>query len=227
MAQDAATRDLILDAAERLFAAQGFAATTIKQIGAAAGVNAALLYYYFDDKEQLYYAVLRRLLGTLSARGLERMAAAGTPADVVRALVAAQAETLGARPHLPSLLMRELIDYGGANASPEFRVISEGAFRGLCDAIRQGQRDGVFRPELDPRLAAISTIGQVAFFAITRPLMATLLDETPDALATPERVREFGRHAADFAVAALTCEIDAPRRRRTPARRAAGGARPS
>jgi AcrR family transcriptional regulator len=48
------TRHLILDAAERLFAAQGFPRTTIKQIGQAAGVNSALLYYYFGDKDRLY-----------------------------------------------------------------------------------------------------------------------------------------------------------------------------
>jgi DNA-binding transcriptional regulator YbjK len=53
-APDARSRDLILDAAERLFAAQGFARTTIKQIGREAGVNSALLYYYFADKHQLY-----------------------------------------------------------------------------------------------------------------------------------------------------------------------------
>jgi TetR/AcrR family transcriptional regulator len=210
---DTDTRDLILDAAERLFAAQGFAATTIKQIGTAAGVNAALLYYYFDDKEELYYAVLRRVIGTLGGRLVERMAAAPHPEGAVRALVAAQAETLGARPHLPHLLMRELIDYGGANASPEFRRLSEGAFQRLCDAIRRGQRQGVFRRDIDPRLAAISTIAQVAYFCLARPVMTTLLGESPAVTGSPERVKEFGRHAADFAIAALTCAAPPPRRR--------------
>ena len=46
MTESAPTQDLILDAAERLFARQGFTATTIKQIGRAASVNPALLYYY-------------------------------------------------------------------------------------------------------------------------------------------------------------------------------------
>jgi TetR/AcrR family transcriptional regulator len=227
MADELQTRDLILDAAERLFATQGFAATTIKQIGTAAGVNAALLYYYFEDKEQLYYAVLHRVIGTLSERVVARMGAAHDPEGAVRALVATQAETLGARPHLPHLLMRELIDYGGANASPEFRVLSEGAFHQLCDAVRKGQRQGVFRSDLDPRLAAISTIAQVAYFCIARPVMTTLLDETPDVTGSPERVTEFGRHAADFAVAALTSGVAVPGRNRTPARKVAGGARRS
>jgi TetR/AcrR family transcriptional regulator len=227
MPEELQTRDLILDAAERLFAMQGFAATTIKQIGTAAGVNAALLYYYFEDKEQLYYAVLHRVISTLGARIVERMAAAGDPEAALRALVATQADTLGARPHLPHLLMRELIDYGGANASPEFRLLSEGAFHRLFDAIRDGQRQGVFRPDLDPRLAAISTIAQVAYFCIARPVMTTLLDETPEVTGSPERVREFGRHAADFAVAALTCGVAIARPTRTPVRKAAGGARRS
>jgi TetR/AcrR family transcriptional regulator len=225
MADELQTRDLILDAAERLFAVQGFAATTIKQIGTAAGVNAALLYYYFEDKEQLYYAVLHRVIGTLGARIVERMAAADEPEGAVRALVATQAETLGARPHLPHLLMRELIDYGGANASPEFRLLSEGAFHRLCDAIGDGQRAGVFRPDLDARLAAISTIAQVAYFCIARPVMTTLLDETPQVTGSPERIKEFGRHAADFAISALTCGVAIPRRDRTPVRNAAGARR--
>lgn len=54
-----ASRDQILDAAEWLFAEQGYARTTIKQIGRAAGVNSALLYYYFTDKEELYQEALR------------------------------------------------------------------------------------------------------------------------------------------------------------------------
>jgi TetR/AcrR family transcriptional regulator len=227
MPDETQTPDLILDAAEKLFAAQGYAATTIKQIGTAAGVNAALLYYYFDDKEQLYYAVLRRVIGTLGARVVERMAATHDPESALRALVAVQAETLSARPHIPQLLMRELIDYGGANASPEFRRLSEGAFHNLCDAIRDGQRQGIFRPDLDPRLAAISTIAQVAYFCIARPVMTTLLNESPDVTASPERVKEFGRHAADFAVAALTCDVGVPHGDRATGRRLAGGARRS
>ncbi|MEP7176615.1 MAG: helix-turn-helix domain-containing protein, partial [Gemmatimonadales bacterium] len=62
VAADPSTRDLILDAAERLFADQGFARTTIKQIGRQAGVNSALLYYYFADKDRLYREVLARFI---------------------------------------------------------------------------------------------------------------------------------------------------------------------
>lgn len=42
-------RTIILLEAEKLFAAQGYAATSIKQIGAASGCTSAALYYHFPE----------------------------------------------------------------------------------------------------------------------------------------------------------------------------------
>jgi AcrR family transcriptional regulator len=50
----------ILDAAQRLFAQQGFHATT-KHLAEAAGVSEALLFKYFPSKEKLYAAMLARV----------------------------------------------------------------------------------------------------------------------------------------------------------------------
>ena len=50
------TRQKILDAAERLFADQGFDATSVESIAAAAGVNKALIYYYFKDKWRRHFS---------------------------------------------------------------------------------------------------------------------------------------------------------------------------
>src|SRR5689334_5723947 len=105
----ASSRDLLLDAAERLFAEQGFARTTIKQIGRAAGVNSALLYYYFADKAQLYREVLHRFVGRLVTRTMDA-SAAGDPEAGIRAFVAAQADTLALHPYAPRLFVRELVD---------------------------------------------------------------------------------------------------------------------
>jgi len=41
----------LLDAATKLFGAQGFFATTIEQIAEEAGVSKSLVYNYFDSKE--------------------------------------------------------------------------------------------------------------------------------------------------------------------------------
>ncbi|MEZ5572489.1 MAG: helix-turn-helix domain-containing protein [Halioglobus sp.] len=55
------TRDLILDAAESLFARQGYQATTIKQVAAQVGVQGPALYKHFASKRALFEEVLERL----------------------------------------------------------------------------------------------------------------------------------------------------------------------
>lgn len=211
---DPSRRDQILDAAERLFAAQGFARTTIKQIGRDAGVNSALLYYYFADKDQLYREVLHRFVTRLVARTVGGSEGTAPPDARLRAFVQAQAETLVEHPHVPRLLVREMIDYDAAHAVEQIQHLSVTGFRRLCDLIEEGQRAGLFRADVDPRFAAISTIAQVAYFLVARPAVRILLGQGADG-PTPEVVRAFGRHAADFAVAALAAP--AVRRRARPA----------
>ena len=65
------TKDRILDAAEHLFADQGFAATSLRQITAEAEVNLAAVNYHFKSKEALLSAVIERTLGPINQRRLE------------------------------------------------------------------------------------------------------------------------------------------------------------
>ncbi|MGD9973721.1 MAG: TetR/AcrR family transcriptional regulator [Desulfatirhabdiaceae bacterium] len=51
-------RDRILMAAASLFANRGYAATSVREIVAAAGVTKPTLYYYFKNKEDLYLQLL-------------------------------------------------------------------------------------------------------------------------------------------------------------------------
>jgi AcrR family transcriptional regulator len=203
VADSSSTQDLILDAAERLFARQGFAATTIKQIGKEAAVNPALLYYYYDSKETLYRAMLQRILGHLFARGSDAIDRAPTHADRIRAFIRAQAKLLGEHPHFPQLLVRELVDHQAEHAEQAITTTAAAAFKRLCEVIEAGQRDGAFRKSLDPRFTAISIIAQVAYFAIARPAVGLLFGH---GTSGPPRAtaEEFFAHAEEFALAALT-----------------------
>ena len=202
MADPTSSQDSILDAAEQLFARQGFTATTVKQIGKEAAVNPALLYYYYDSKETLYRAMLQRILGQLLARGVDAIERASSHADRIRAFVRAQARLLGEHPHFPQLLVRELVDHQAAHAEQAITNTAAGAFRRLCEVIEAGQRDGAFRKSLDPRFTAISIIAQVAYFAIARPAVGLLLGHGTS--GPPRAVSdEFYVHAEEFALAAL------------------------
>ena len=56
----AATRDSILDAAEKLFVEQGVSRTTLQHIATEAGVTRGAIYWHFDDKGALFNAMMER-----------------------------------------------------------------------------------------------------------------------------------------------------------------------
>lgn len=56
-------RELIMEAAIRLFSVKGFEGTSIREIAAQAGVNLAMINYYFGTKEKLFaYMVEQKAL---------------------------------------------------------------------------------------------------------------------------------------------------------------------
>ena len=205
----ASTADTIMDAAERLFAEHGFAAVTVKEIAEAAGVNAALLYYYHDSKETLYRHVIERFVSELVRNATAKLNAATSPEDAIRGVTQAQFAILSAKPHLPRLVVRELVDYQAAHAVGVLREVGQTVFRRLVAVIADGQARGVFRADLDPRFAAFSTIAQLPYFFVARPALGALAlgashisDETTAAA--------FAKHAGDFAVDALRAPPTSP-----------------
>lgn len=58
-------RDLILDAARAVFAAEGLEGASLRAIAARAGYTPAALYFHFDSKEAIYGELLGTSLGAL------------------------------------------------------------------------------------------------------------------------------------------------------------------
>lgn len=76
-------RDRILDAAAKVFAAEGFAGATIDAIGQAAGFTKGAVYSNFESKDELFLALLDRefeLRGQQIAIALDRSAGDTTAA---------------------------------------------------------------------------------------------------------------------------------------------------
>ncbi len=67
------TKDVILDAAESLFANNGFANTSLRSITTKANVNLASVNYHFGSKDALIEAVLARRLVPMNAERLKRL----------------------------------------------------------------------------------------------------------------------------------------------------------
>jgi AcrR family transcriptional regulator len=62
------TKSKIIDAAERLFADQGYSATSLRQIIAEAGVNLASVHYHFGSKEELLHELILRKAGPVNEK---------------------------------------------------------------------------------------------------------------------------------------------------------------
>jgi TetR/AcrR family transcriptional regulator len=102
----------ILAAATRLFAECGFEGTSIAAVAERTGISKQNLLYYFPTKQGLYQRVLDDVLDDW----LERMAhladAAGEPADVLRAYIAAKLRFSREQPWASRVYAMEVI--GGA-----------------------------------------------------------------------------------------------------------------
>ncbi|UCG50883.1 MAG: TetR/AcrR family transcriptional regulator, partial [Candidatus Latescibacterota bacterium] len=68
--KDADTKTRILDAAEKLFASNGFGAVSLRAIIKEAGVNTASVHYHFGSKGGLMEAVLRRRAAPMNTERL-------------------------------------------------------------------------------------------------------------------------------------------------------------
>lgn len=146
-------RRRILDAARRVFARRGFAATRMSDVASQAKVGKGTLYEYFHGKEELFaslvLAVARESIEVLSYKGKAR-----DPVEALRESIRYTVETaLGENLDL----YRLFFDFWGVaaqhrlDAQKHLREIHASWSGFIGDLLREGQREGVFRAELDPR----------------------------------------------------------------------------
>ncbi|WP_196278938.1 TetR/AcrR family transcriptional regulator [Catellatospora vulcania] len=99
----AGTRQLLLDAARRRFAAHGYTGTTVRDIADEAGVNVALISRYFASKEGLFEACLAGAVDELSHAVTENVTLDRLPQIMAEQLAGTG---LGSRPNQFLLLLR-------------------------------------------------------------------------------------------------------------------------
>ena len=107
------TKQRILDTAERLFAEQGYDATSLRHIIAEAGVNLAAVHYHFGSKEDLLAGLVLRKIGPVNDARLAMLdeaerASAGSPSveAILRAFLLPTATTAADNPDFVKLMGR-------------------------------------------------------------------------------------------------------------------------
>lgn len=111
------SRAAILEAAERLFAERGYDATSLHQVGAAAGVSRGTPGYFFGSKAELYRAVLEQAFAEVREAvraGRARALASSQTSDAILAgAVSDYFDFLAARPNFIRLIEREALSGAG------------------------------------------------------------------------------------------------------------------
>lgn len=132
---------LIISAALKVFAQNGFAGTTLDDIAGLAGMSKPNLIYYFASKEEIYRAVLGRTLATW-LEPLIALDPTGEPLAEIRDYISRKLEMSRERPQESRLFAGEIL--AGA---PLIRDALEGDLKNLVDekvaVIRQWIADGM------------------------------------------------------------------------------------
>lgn len=81
------TKDRILRTAAELFAAQGYHATGVAELGRAAGIQRGALYYHIGSKEELLFELCKRHIEDAVVFGEEVLASGGEPTEKLRQLI--------------------------------------------------------------------------------------------------------------------------------------------
>jgi AcrR family transcriptional regulator len=152
--------DEVLDAAVALFAAQGYAATSVEQIARHAGLSKGSVYLYFPSKKALLEGLVHRAVAPIADAAISMIATyRGDPRPVIRQFLNMIAGKLGREAALavPKLVLREAV------SAPEIAQmyrdeVLDRAIPALTSLMRQGVEGGHIR-KVDPELTVRSIMG--------------------------------------------------------------------
>ncbi len=144
-------RKLLLDAAVRVFARNGYHGARVGDIAEEAGVAHGLLYHYFDSKEQVLQVVFRENFGELLGRFREVEQADEPAAEKLAGLAKILLRSWRNDPDLVTVMVREVAR--SPQLEPQVGEVRE-AFAIIERVIVQGQAEGAFRADVDARFAS-------------------------------------------------------------------------
>jgi TetR/AcrR family transcriptional regulator len=164
------TRRAVLRAAEEVFANLGYAGARMEDVAERVGIRRASLVYYFRDKQTLYEALLDDLFGELLGRYEAALNGPGPMTDRMLRCIEVWATHVESR---PSLLRLTLWEIARAQPSASVPLTSrvQPIVQRLGEAVIQGQREGVFRSEVDPVAFVMSVAGTTAFLGLRTSLL--------------------------------------------------------
>jgi TetR/AcrR family transcriptional regulator, fatty acid metabolism regulator protein len=153
-------RRLILDAAVRVFARQGFHACRVSDIADDAGVAYGLVYHYFDSKDEVLDTLFLERWDVM----LELIREVDAEQIPVRQKLAAIAsfivDSYRHDPDVMKVIIVEVTRAANSFGDTHIGTIRE-AYELIGGMIAKAQAEGVFKPEIEARFAAMAFYGAI------------------------------------------------------------------
>jgi len=146
-------RDAILRAAIDVFADRGYFNAQVADVARAAGVAAGTVYLYFRSKDDLLISIFERGMRAALEEGRAAGAKLRDPRERLRSFARLHLGRLGRDRNLAIVFQVELRQ--STKFMERFSSTLLRDYLGLIrEAIEDGQRDGVFRSDIKPTVAA-------------------------------------------------------------------------
>jgi TetR/AcrR family fatty acid metabolism transcriptional regulator len=153
-------RRLILDAAVRVFARQGFHACRVSDIADEAGVAYGLVYHYFASKDEVLdtlflerWRVMLELIREVDANAIPVR-------DKLGAIASFIIDSYRHDPDLMKVIIVEVTRAANSFGNTHIGTIRE-AYDLIGGMIVEAQGEGVFKVEIEPRFAAMAFYGAI------------------------------------------------------------------
>jgi AcrR family transcriptional regulator len=153
-------RRVILDAAVRVFARQGFHTCRVSDIADEAGVAYGLVYHYFSSKDQILDTLFLERWGVMLRAIAEADATEGSPRAKLRAIAGFIVESYRYDPELMKVIIVEVTRAANTFGRTHLGKIRE-AYEQIGAIVARAQADGVFRSEITPEFAALAFYGLI------------------------------------------------------------------
>ena len=160
----------IKEAARRVFLAQGYEGTKMRQIAEAAGVNLAMINYYFRSKEQLFKSIYAETFAQFVGQ-MAQMINEPTPLEVkIWKIVDRYTDFIMDNPLIPSFILSEQ----QANNGAFFKEINA---RGLIEnsvlkkQLLEEAEKGNIRA-IEPLQVIMTILGNIVFPVVARPVVS-------------------------------------------------------
>jgi AcrR family transcriptional regulator len=176
-------RRVILDAAVRVFARQGFHTCRVADIADAAGVAYGLVYHYFSSKDEILDTLFLERWDLMLVAIAEADSSARSPRAKLQAIAAFIVDSYRHDPELMKVIIVEVTRAANTFGRTHVAKIRE-AYAQIAGIVARAQTDGQFRSEIAPDFAALAFYGLVE-----QVLTGWIFDSEPVSEAELERAK--------------------------------------